>query len=254
MVSGYNIDTIYIFYVKDDSSGDNADEHIVAYEDISDEKYKYITIDGSTIDVHAKVGLKPLKSTPAPSECNLQINNKPVSDGSGNAGTWVSDTLPPTVDEYYQYTIGADWFDYSLKISNVKQYLQKLNIGGGVLTPVKEWGVTTSWEHDIQVGIFSSQCGNYIVEYEIPSAMETPLVFRDGTYRAATYSTEGQVMKVTVAGADGHYKLTFEDPISAAALPMVKIGVFGGIGAGIGVAAIVIIAKAKKKQLKPYMD
>lgn len=244
-----------MYYVKDDSSGDNADEHIVAYLDYYDnEKYKHIAIDGSTIDVHAKVGLKPLDSTPAPSECNLTINDKPVSDGSGNAGTWFGDAMPPTVDEFYQYTARADWFDYSLKISNVKQYHQKLNICCGVLAPAKEWGVTVGWKHDIQVGIFSSQCGNYIVEYEIPSTMQTPLVFRDGVYRAATYSAEGQVMRVAVAGADGHYELTFEDPVSAAALPMVKIGVFGGIGAGIGVAAILVIAKAKKKQLKPYMD
>lgn len=245
---------ISMYYVKDDTTGDNLDEHIVCYRDLTEMKYKILTIDGSTIDVQAKVGLKPLDSTPSPSECNLKINDIPVEDGTGNAGSWFTDTMPPTVDEYYQYTTSADWFDYSLNIGNVKQYHKKMNLAEGQLTAVKEWGVVTGWKHEITLGIFSSQCGSYLVEYEIPSSMETPLVFRGGAYQAATYSTAGGVTKVVVAGADGHYVLTFDDPVSAAALPMVKIGVFAGIGGGVAVVAVILIAKMKKKSLKPYLE
>lgn len=249
----YSDDTVIncLYYTKDDTNDDN---HIVAYQDNSIMMYRYLIIDGSTIDVQAKVGLKPLDSTPAPSDCNLKINNIPVTDGSDNSGSWFTDTMPPTLDEYYRYSISADWFDYSLNFQNIKQYHRKMNVSGGQLSAITEWGVTTGWKHDITLGIFSSQCGNYMVEYEIPSGMQTPLVFRGGSYQPAIYSTEGGVTKVLVAGADGHYTLTFEDPVSAAALPMVKIGVFAGIGGGVAAAAVFIVAKLKKKNLKPYLE
>lgn len=235
---------------SDGSDGDSDDETIVAFGnltinefDIQRDPISYT----DTIDILATVILEPLKSQPNATECSLEINGDPASDGSSNDGTWESTTQPQADSGDLVNNVSVDWFNYSMDVVSRTACYQK-QITGLTVTESKSFLVTTGYTVSADVSAFSGQCGQYRCEFSVPEMMERYGLKIGGMNTQFTTVTDGgfDLIRADDGVHSGTFALVFTDPDGERTSGMVQIGVYAGTAALLIVAGSVIMVKKKK--------
>ncbi|MHA2398439.1 MAG: hypothetical protein ACXADU_06075 [Promethearchaeota archaeon] len=135
----------------------------------------YQTIAPATyVDFNVMVDLAPLNNTPTPTQINLTINNKVVSDIDYQSGTWIDTTPQVNPSGNIDFTISADWWDVSCNITSAQLNYTKTDLKASSEFNIAGSGQIVEWNITRNGGLnyFDTRLDNYQINFTIPNTWD----------------------------------------------------------------------------------
>jgi len=169
-------------YTRDDNflGGDNLDE-TDSYLYTGGAWTLYQTIAPiTTIDFNVKVDLAPLNNTPRPTQINLTINDKEVTDINYQSGRWTDTTPQVNPSGKLHFNLLADWWDVSCNVTNVQINYTKTDLMATSLLNIPGTGQSVDWNCTLGlIDNFDPRLGNYEINFTVPATWENFTAFND---------------------------------------------------------------------------
>ncbi|MFX1388535.1 MAG: hypothetical protein ACFE9Z_00560 [Promethearchaeota archaeon] len=176
---------MYWDYTRDDNlySGDNLDEtDSYLYSAGTWNLRQELPAPLSYIDFNVKVDLTPLNNTPKPTQVNLTVNTKEVTDIDYQSGSWVELTPQINPSGNLHFILAADWWDVSCNITNVQINYTKTDLTATTVYDIPGSGQSLDWNSTLgSVNNFDARLSNYEINFTVPSKWENFSAFDDGT-------------------------------------------------------------------------
>ncbi|MFX0012866.1 MAG: hypothetical protein ACFE9R_21330, partial [Candidatus Hermodarchaeota archaeon] len=132
----------------------------------------------TTIDFNIQVDLAPLNNTPKPTQINLTINDKEVSDVDFQSGKWIETVPLVNPSGNLHFIISADWWDVSCNITNALINYTKTDLVASSEFNIAGSGQLVNWNVTRVGGLnfFDPRFSAYRINFTIPALWFNPSI------------------------------------------------------------------------------